>query len=125
MTIVRDQATAKKNSKIAISNINEFIGLNDMLSKSGLSFDILPEINKLAKVLYNVKKCLYEPRTITTKLSAIDNLQERHLELQETVVIEEQRLNKTVRVRVETRKGYPSARCVLVCMISLRVWSVV
>jgi hypothetical protein len=104
----RDQATAKKereealkNSKIAISNINEFIGLKDMLSKSGLSFDNLPEINKLARVLYNVKECLYEPRTITTKLSAIDNLQERQLELQEKVVIEEQRLNKTVRERVE------------------------
>jgi len=47
---------------------------------------------------------LYEPRTITTKLSAIDNLQERQLELQETVVIEEQRLKKTVRVRVENEK---------------------
>ncbi|MPZ05845.1 MAG: hypothetical protein GEU26_05400 [Nitrososphaeraceae archaeon] len=104
----RDQATAKKereealkNSKIAISNINEFIGLKDMLSKSGLSFDNLPEINKLARVLYNVKECLYEPRTITTKLSAIDNLQERQLELQDKVVVEEQRLNKTVRERVE------------------------
>lgn len=97
----KEREEALKNSKIAISNINEFIGLKDMLSKSGLSFDNLSEINKLARVLYNVKGCSYEPRTITTKLSAIDNLQERQLELQEKVVIEEQRLNKTVRERVE------------------------
>ena len=107
----RDQAIAKKereealkNSQITIRNINEFIGLKNMLSKSELSFDNLPEINKLARVLYNVKECSYEPRTITTKLSAIDNLQERQLKLQENVAIEEQKLTKTVRERVENEK---------------------
>jgi len=51
----RDQAIAKKereealkNSQITIRNINEFIGLKNMLSKSELSFDNLPEIKKLA-----------------------------------------------------------------------------
>lgn len=107
----RDQAIAKKereealkNSQITIRNINEFIGLKNMLSKSELSFDNLPEINKLARVLYNVKECSYEPRTITTKLSAIDNLQERQLKLQENVAIEEQKLTKTFRERVENEK---------------------
>ena len=107
----RDQAITKKeleealkNSQITIRNINEFIGLKNMLSKSELSFDNLPEINKLARVLYNVKECSYEPRTITTKLSAIDNLQERQLKLQENVAIEEQKLTKPVRERVENEK---------------------
>jgi hypothetical protein len=107
----RDQAIAKKeleealkNSQFTIHNINEFISLKNMLSKSELSFDNLPEINKLARVLYNVKECSYEPRTITTKLSAIDNLQERQLKLQENVAIEEQKLNKTVHERVENEK---------------------
>jgi hypothetical protein len=107
----RDQAIAKKereealkNSQITIRNINEFIGLKNMLSKSELSFDNLPEINKLARGLYNVKECSYEPRTITTKLSAIDNLQERQLKLQENVAIEEQKLTKTFRDRVENEK---------------------
>jgi hypothetical protein len=36
---------------------------SDMLSKSGLTFDNLSEINKLARVLYNVKDCSYDPRT--------------------------------------------------------------
>jgi len=92
----RDQASAKKeheealkNCRLTIRNINEFIGLKEMLSKSGLSFDNLPEINKLARVLNNVKYCSYEPSTITAKLSAIDNFQERQLKLQENVVIEE------------------------------------
>ncbi|MGI0042835.1 MAG: hypothetical protein ACRD47_03910 [Nitrososphaeraceae archaeon] len=107
----RDQAIAKKeleealkNSQFTIHNINEFISLKNMLSKSELSFDNLPEINKLARVLYKVKECSYEPRTITTKLSAIDNLQERQLKLQENVAIEEQKLNKTVHERVENEK---------------------
>ena len=107
----RDQAIAKKereealkNSQITIRNINEFIGLKNMLSKSELSFDNLPEINKLARVLYNVKECSYEPRTITTKLSTIDNLEERQLKLQENVAIEGQKLTKTVRERVENEK---------------------
>lgn len=92
----RDQASAKKeheealkNCRLTIRNINEFIGLKEMLSKSGLSFGNLPEINKLARVLNNVKYCSYEPSTITAKLSAIDNFQERQLKLQENVVIEE------------------------------------
>jgi len=107
----RDQAIAKKereealkNRQVTIRNINEFIGLKNMLSKSELSFDNLPEINKLARVLYNVKECSYEPRTITTKLSAIDNLQERQLKLQENVAIEEQKLTKTFRERVENEE---------------------
>jgi hypothetical protein len=69
----REQANAKKereealkNSQITTRNINEFIGLKDMLSKSGLTFDNLSEINKLARVLYNVKDCSYDPRTVTT-----------------------------------------------------------
>ena len=104
----RDQVIAKKereealkSSQITIRTINEFIGLKDMLSKFELSFDKLPEIDRMARVLNTVKGCSYEPRTITTKLSAIDNLQERQLKLQEAVAIEEQRLNKTVRERVE------------------------
>jgi hypothetical protein len=36
---------------------------SDMLSKSGLTFDNLSEINKLARVPYNVKDCSYDPRT--------------------------------------------------------------
>ena len=115
----RDQAIAKKereealkNSQITIRNINEYLGLKNMLSKSELSFDNLPEINKLARVLYNVKECSYEPRTIMTKLSAIDNLQKRQLKLQENVAMEEQKLTKTVRERVKKRKNYPYARCV-------------
>lgn len=107
----RDQAIAKKereealkNSQITIRNINEFIGVKNMLSKSELSFDNLLEINKLARVLYNVKECSYEPRTITTKLSTIDNLEERQLKLQENVAIEGQKLTKTVRERVENEK---------------------
>jgi hypothetical protein len=107
----RDQATAKKereeamkNSQTTIRNISEFVGLKEMLSKSGLSFDNLPEINKMARVLYNVKECSYEPRTITTKLSAIDNLQERQLKLQEKVAKEEQSLNHIINERVESEK---------------------
>ncbi len=107
----RDQVIAKKereealkNSQITISTINEFIGLKDMLSKIELSFDNLPEIDRMARVLSNVKGCSYEPRTITTKLSAVENLQERQLKLQGDIAIEEQRLNKTVRERVENEK---------------------
>jgi hypothetical protein len=122
---MKEQEEALKNSQITIRTINEFIGLKDMLSKFGLSFDNLPEIDRMARVLNTVKGCSYEPRTITTKLSAIDNLQERQLKLQEEVAIEGQRLNKTVRERVEMRKDYPSPRCVLDCTISLRAWSVV
>jgi hypothetical protein len=75
-----------------------------MLSKSELSFDNLHEINKLARVLYNVKECSYEPRTITTKLSAIDNLEERQLKLQEDVATEGLKLTRTVREREESEK---------------------
>ncbi len=107
----RDQATAKKereeamkNSQTTIRNISEFVGLKEMLSKSGLSFDNLPEINKMARVLYNVKECSYDPRTVTTKLSAIDNLQGRQLKLQEKVAIEEQSLNHIINERVESEK---------------------
>ena len=75
-----------------------------MLSKIELSFDNLPEIDRVARVLSNVKGCSYEPRTITTKLSAVENLQERQLKLQGDIAIEEQRLNKTVRERVENEK---------------------
>jgi hypothetical protein len=90
----KEQEEALKKSQITIRTINEFISLKDMLSKLGLSFDNLPEIDMIAKVLNNVKGCSYEPRTIATKLSAIDNLQERQLKLQEDVAIEEQRLTK-------------------------------
>jgi hypothetical protein len=100
----KEQEEALKNSQITIRTINEFIGLKDMLSKFELSFDNLPEIDRMARVLNTVKGCSYEPRTITTKLSAIDNLQERQLKLQEEVAIEGQRLNKTVRERVENEK---------------------
>jgi hypothetical protein len=100
----KEQEEALKNSQITIRAINEFIGLKDMLSKFELSFDNLPEIDRMARVLNTVKGCSYEPRTITTKLSAIDNLQERQLKLQEEVAIEGQRLNKTVRERVENEK---------------------
>lgn len=107
----RDQGIAKKEqeetlkkSQITIRTINEFISLKDMLSKPGLSFDNLPEIDMIAKVLNNVKGCSYEPMTIATKLSAIDNLQKKQLKLQEDVAIEEQRLNKAVRERVENEK---------------------
>lgn len=102
--VKKEPEEALKNSQITIRNINEFIGLKDMLSKSELSFDNLHEINKMARVLYNVKECSNEPRTITTKLSTIDNLQERQLKLQENVASQEQRLNKTVLERVENEK---------------------
>jgi hypothetical protein len=75
-----------------------------MLSKSGLSFDNFPEINKMAKVLHNVKQCSYDPRTITTKLSAIDNLQDRQLKLQEKVAIEKQSLDHIINEQVEDEK---------------------
>ena len=107
----RDVATAKKereealkNSKTTIRDIREFVGLKEMLSKSGLSLDNFPEINKMARVLHNVKECSYEPKTIATKLSTIDNLQERQLKLQEKVAIEGQSLNHIINERVESEE---------------------
>ena len=98
-----DQATAKKereealkNSQITNQNIDEFIGLKSMLTNSGLSLGSFSELHKLARVLGNVRDCSYEPGTITTKLSAIDNLQDRQMKLQENVATEEKELHKTV-----------------------------
>jgi hypothetical protein len=86
-----DQATAKKereealkNSQITNRNIDEFIGLKSMLTKSDLSLGSLSELHKLARVLGNVRDCSYEPGTITTKLSAIDNLQDRQMSYKKT-----------------------------------------
>jgi hypothetical protein len=107
----RDRSTAKKEreealkiSQTTIRNISEYTGLKEMLSKSGLSFANFPEINKMARVLYSVKECSYEPKTITAKLSAIDNLQTRQLDLQNNVALEEQRLCNISNKRVETEK---------------------
>jgi hypothetical protein len=100
----KEREEALKNSQTTTRNINEFIGLKDMLSKSGLSFDNLSEIKKLARVLYNVRDCSYDPRTVTSKLSTIDNLQERQLKLQKNVAIEEQKLNRIISERMESEK---------------------
>ncbi|MGH9977534.1 MAG: hypothetical protein ACRD8Z_17125 [Nitrososphaeraceae archaeon] len=60
-TAKEEREEALKKSQTTIRNISEFVGLKEMLSKSGLSIDNFAEINKMAKVLYNVKKCSYEP----------------------------------------------------------------
>ena len=106
-----DQATAKKereealkNSQITNQNIDEFIGLKSMLTNSGLSLGGFSELHKLARVFGNVRDCSYEPGTITTKLSAIDNLQDRQMRLQENVATEEKELHKTVNELSEARE---------------------
>jgi hypothetical protein len=121
----KEQEEALKKSQITIRTVNEFISLKGMLSKLGFSFDNLPEIDMIAKVLNNVKGCSYEPMTIATKLSLNDNLQERQLKLQEDVAIEEQRLNKAIRERVENEKRLSLSQIRLGLCVSLRAWSLV
>jgi outer membrane murein-binding lipoprotein Lpp len=100
-TALKERDDALKNSKITIDTINEYTRTKDLLVQSGLSFDDRSEINKLVKVIDSLRGCSYEPKMMTAKLFAIDNLLAKHQKLQDNVATEEQRLNEVIRYRME------------------------
>jgi outer membrane murein-binding lipoprotein Lpp len=89
---------ALRSSSVTIDNLHQYMRLRECLVEEyGISIDDNDDKHKLSKVInviYNLKQSGYDAKTITKKLSNINNLQTREQELQNKVDRLEARLTK-------------------------------
>src|ERR687890_218997 len=86
---------ALRSSSITIHTLHEYMRLREcLLEEYGLSIDDDDTLPKLINVISNLKYSGYDAKTITKKLSNINNLQTREKELQSQVDGLEARLKR-------------------------------
>jgi outer membrane murein-binding lipoprotein Lpp len=86
---------ALRSSNITIDTLHEYMRLREcLLEEYGLSIDDDDTLPKLINVISNLKHSGYDAKTITKKLSNINNLQTREKELQSQVDAIEVRLKR-------------------------------
>jgi hypothetical protein len=86
---------ALRSSNITIDTLHEYMRLREcLLEEYSLSIDDDDTLSKLINVISNLKHSGYDAKTITKKLSNINNLQNREKELQSQVDAIEVRLKR-------------------------------
>jgi hypothetical protein len=86
---------ALRSSSITIDTLHEYMRLREcLLEEYGLSIDDDNTLPKIINVISNLKHSGYDAKTITKKLSNINNLQTREKELQSQVDAIEVRLKR-------------------------------
>ena len=86
---------ALRSSSITIDTLHEYMRLREcLLEEYGLSIDDDNTLPKIINVISNLKHSGYDAKTITKKLSNINNLQTREKELQSQVNAIEVRLKR-------------------------------
>jgi hypothetical protein len=86
---------ALRSSNITIDTLHEYMRLREcLLEEYSLSIDDDDTLQKLINVISNLKHSGYDAKTITKKLSNINNLQNREKELQSQVDAIEVRLKR-------------------------------